>query len=126
MMKTAELSGALLDYWVAKAIGHDPEMGAWTLTGEPLCRIRDWNRPGTLVNGKRFEPHKDWAHGGPIIDREEMAFQRERMEDGSPIYFARAGAYGETRCESSGPTHLIAAMRAIVASKYGNEVPDLE
>lgn len=111
-----ELEGAELDYWVARAIGHDAEIGQYTESGNPVCRIKDWNRPGTRVNGSRFEPSTDWAHGGPIIEYEAIGFH--------PISDAEWMAEEHiTCCRGRGLTPLVAAMRALVASKFGQDVP---
>lgn len=124
-MKVSELQGADLDYWVAKAIGHDPEIGAWTLSGEPLCRIKDWNRPGTLVNGRRFEPHRDWQHGGPIIERERINLYFEYHPDHPQVWHAMSDEKPRIHAATAtGETPLLAAMRCFVASKFGPEVPD--
>ena len=50
----------------------------------------------------------DWAHGGPIIEREKMGV------------FPTHGGWAAGL--QSGPTPLIAAMRCYVASVLGDEV----
>ena len=102
-MKTSELTGAALDWAVAKcegAIYHGPA----------------WTRYGT-----------DWAQGGPIIEREEISVERRMpcMKD------EQWGAQGWKAVQNfhKGPTPLIAAMRCYVASKLGDDVtlpPELE
>jgi hypothetical protein len=103
-MKTAELTGAALDWAVAKCEG---------ITVLPKMR------GGCYVTLKKGETvllcySTDWAQAGPIIEREELS---------------RLSCYGtnewgclngEVFCE--GPTPLIAAMRCYVASKLGDEV----
>jgi Protein of unknown function (DUF2591) len=64
-MKVSELEGPLLDYWVAVCLGHKARIVGG-------CEIIDWNRPGTKVNGCRFEPTTDWRHGGPIIFEDQI------------------------------------------------------
>lgn len=118
-MKVSELSGALLDEWAARAEGHTVEL---RFRGEVNGKIR------VVGNGTRTRgvPHysSDWAHGGPIIDREQGAITREHQGDDLPVvYIARLGT-GLNRYQGSGPTHLIAAMRAYVGSKFGAEVSD--
>jgi hypothetical protein len=97
-MKTAELTGAALDWAVARCEEFDN--GDW---------LPDYST--------------DWAAGGPIIEREEISISREfssgRIEWAAwtPAPFrddAEAFGYGETP--------LIAAMRCYVASKLGDEV----
>jgi hypothetical protein len=103
-MKASELTGAALDWAVAKCEPDDTLAVYFDeSTGEPLCHD-DW------PNNQEYKPSTDWAQGGPIIEREGMGvFQ---LGDG------RGWACGF----ESGPTPLIAAMRCYVASKLGDTV----
>ena len=110
-MKTSELTGAALDWAVAKCEGYKPEY--WD--DDRLCFTDDW--------GADFEPSCDWSQGGKIIEREEISINRDfhlsRVEwaawTPAPIRDdAEAFGYGETP--------LVAAMRCYVASKLGEEV----
>ena len=102
-MKTAELEGALLDYWVERAAGPAP-----TIVFGGAC--------GT--NGSsRYSPSTNWAQGGPLIEREMLEIRNE--------VWGGFNAMGNG-CYGDGPSILIAAMRCIVASKYGEEVPDIK
>lgn len=123
--KTAELEGALLDAAVAKAAGitllatgssyQHPAKG-WTYDGkgEPA----PWS-PSTM-----------WAIGGPIIYREGIATGRYEYETPAGQRWhaghgddVDGGAYfSSLDLRYTGPTPLIAAMRAYVASKLGEEV----
>ncbi len=110
-MLTANLIGPLLDLWVARVIGPDhrgqsPRIG--TLFGiATVC----WH------NGKPFAPSNDWAHGGPLIPG--------GVVDHSAIHNDHAFTFvkDNTRGHGTGPTLLIAAMRALVHSVYGDTVP---
>lgn len=115
-VKVSDLTGAQLDWAVAVALGHTAKI-EWG--GE--CRIIDWNKPGTLVNGAWFEPHKDWQDGGPIIEREHGRIETGDLHTSEFRWTADMG-HGTSRYRSYGPTPLIAAMRAFVASKLGDEV----
>lgn len=114
-MKTCELEGAALDYWVARAEGknyaENKEWGNATINDLGRCSIahRNWNC------AKYFEPSKNWGHGGPIIERERIT--AEPHYPGG--WFATNGGADSFK----GPTLLIAAMRCYVASKFGDEVP---
>jgi hypothetical protein len=91
-MKTSGLTGAALDWAVAKC-----EVGA-----EFISEIDD--------------PHfysTDWAQGGPIIERERITVIA--MPNGT---WATSSPYHSFHH----PTPLIAAMRCYVASKLGDEV----
>ena len=94
-IKTSKLSGAALDWAVKKAIKKD---GGYFLPSK---------------NYKNISHSTNWAHGGPIIEREGIAL-------------GQTGDGWEATCDGciyiSGPTLLIAAMRCYVASKLGEEV----
>lgn len=104
-MKTSELVGTALDWAVAIAEGKK--------------HVILYN--GVLLHDEVFARYsRDWSQGGPIIEREKI-FPMENWgpeSDGARAYFARSHD-GETY---AGPTPLIAAMRAFVASKLGAEV----
>jgi hypothetical protein len=91
-MKTSELQGAALDWAVAQCEYF------------PVRNGFDDNCP---------EYSTDWAQGGPIIEREQIAVYLNG-EDGW------TGEDGWKR--ATGPTPLIAAMRCYVAIKFGDEV----
>lgn len=116
-VRVSEVSGAALDWLVAKCERHEIESlrggAVWywvrdSLTGE--CEVVDV-----------FRPSSSWSQGGPIIEREVIGFP-------SP-----SGALW-TACiqggvdldiplfEENGPTMLIAAMRCYVASVLGEDV----
>jgi len=96
-MKTSELSGAQLDWAVAKCEGLVNEDGL------DVGFIRDG----------AFIPSTDWAQGGSIIEREGIALYLY----GNGEWNAHTGGK-----EFNGTTPLIAAMRCYVASKLGDEV----
>jgi hypothetical protein len=89
-MKTAELTGAALDWAVAKI-----EANVWGY----------------------FSPSTNWAHGGPIIEREKIKLDPRRGQWEATIWNEAT-----TQNPAFGPTPLIAAMRCFVASKLGDEV----
>jgi len=104
-MKTSELTGAALDWAVAKAEGEAESAvirGYVTGKGKPAGR---------------YTPSIDWSQGGPIIEREGIAIRK--MRDGGWIA-TDSSVYGWL--QPSSPTPLIAAMRCYVASKLGEEV----
>lgn len=124
LYKVEKLDGALLDAAVAKAEGLDA-----TIVPPGNCFA---NFGGIL---RLFKPTKLWQEGGPIIAREHIAsyFQHDAWVAGYEIE-AREGRYwGEMTgsdpstiefdgATGTGPTPLIAAMRAYVTSKLGAEV----
>ena len=68
----------------------------------------------------------DWAHGGPIIEREKISleFLPGAGDTGADVWVATR-IERPAVSEEQGPTPLIAAMRCYVASKLGEivEVP---
>jgi hypothetical protein len=104
-MKTSKLTGAALYWAVAKCESLDCyiEDGVVHLKGQPFDT--DW---------RYWLPSTDWAQGGPIIERERIEFD---FNEDTQMFHAYDGLQSGT-----GPTHLIAAMRCYVASKFGDEV----
>ena len=115
-MKTNELSGAALNWAVAKCEG--------VINGNDL--------DVGFIAERGYTPSTNWAQGGVIIEREKisviwMQFSDEQywlasidkvrheheMFDGIDIPY---------ECEARGDAPLIAAMRCYVASKLGDEV----
>lgn len=95
-MKTSELTGAALDWAVAKCEG-----ALWDGEGEPASYQTAYPEYSTW-----------WNHGGPIIEREGIATGKS-WECWKAFTDANTG---------EGPTPLIAAMRCYVASKLGDEI----
>ena len=63
MIKTSELTGAALDWAVAKCEGKDHDCEAHA--GNVLY--------GRVASGFiHYKPSTDWAQGGPIIERERI------------------------------------------------------
>lgn len=105
-MKAANLSGAALDWAVAKCENKNFEL---------VESFLDYYDEG----GMHYAD--DWSQGGPIIEREGIGLDQysdyPRWEAFTP---APEQASGYTT--GKGPTPLIAAMRCYVASKLGDEV----
>jgi hypothetical protein len=122
-MKTSELTGAALDWAVAQCEGY---RGVESLT-----------KPDPLDDGalehrwlREYSPSTNWAHGGPLIEREGISVMlsfRDSYAEGADAkpsgWCARKYQYGVLNEPlSHGPAPLIAAMRCYVASKLGDEV----
>jgi hypothetical protein len=111
-VKTSELTGAALDWAVAKALGvYTPSVDTDTFDG--VKRIN--------YGGMYPEWSTDWAGGGPVIEREKISL----IEEADRTWQGSVG--GATDLEApfwfeNGPTPLIAAMRCYVASELGDEV----
>lgn len=111
-IKVSEATGIVLDWMVAKCEGIavcEPIAGI-----DQRIEIRD---PYTGTYSYDFyTPSKDWAQGGPIIERERVATNFSVKRN---CWFAEN--FMETDAES-GTTPLEAAMRCYVASNLGDEV----
>jgi hypothetical protein len=107
-MKTSELTGAALDWAVAKCEG----VGVWYDDLPQVLRK-------TQGNEGEYAPSDDWAQGGPIIEREGFCIQPFK---GGWECFVAHRLFEDDHHHSKGPTPLIAAMRCYVASKLGDDV----
>jgi hypothetical protein len=121
-VKTAELSGAALDYAVAVVLGaYGQETGS-----SVLRESKHWVIPGfEPVRWDDWTPSTDWSQGGPLIHKYQIEFSAN-PEDNHAMYaslsaWRRYGKSHRTRW-SAGQGHLIAACRAIVASVLGETV----
>ena len=115
-MKTDELTGAALDWAVAKCEG--------------LWFAEDM---GLLVDGDGYySPSSKWAQGGAIIEREKLGvwWATHYVDDDGVEYgnhwYAEPGCTDDNADKpyrvATGNTPLIAAMRCYVASKLGDEI----
>jgi hypothetical protein len=108
-IKTSELTGAALDWAVAKCEG--------AINGDDLDI-------GFILEGG-YSPSTDWAQGGPIIERELISL--ECLFDVNEWYAWTPAPEQETgEARARGDTPLIAAMRCYVASQLGDavEIPE--
>jgi hypothetical protein len=108
-MKVKELSGSALDEWVARAEG---------------LTIRDgveYDSEG-FVSGLLKPYSTDWAHGGPIIQREGISL----MACTSMMPPGQWDGYNANNSHRTismwGETSLEAAMRCYVASQFGKVI----
>lgn len=96
-MKTSELTGAALDWAVAKC--------ERVINGDELD-------VGFILE-RGYTPSTNWAQGGAIIEREKIELEHDGFE-----WWARIWADADFR----GTTPLEATMRCYVAGKLGDEV----
>ena len=113
-MKTSALIGPALDWAVSTALHHKPEKDfhshgmTWNGWWETAAYID--TKPNEYRRVPRYST--DWSQGGPIIEREPI----DLMKVGSTQWRADCGP------AVTGPTPLIAAMRAFVTKKFGAEI----
>ena len=109
--KTAQLEGALLDAAVARALGAGYALDRGS---NPPRAMRIDSTSGMYFP---FMPSSKWGEGGPLIERERITIIWAR-ENG---WLGRCNSHWQVP-EELGPTPLIAAMRAYIASRFGEEV----
>lgn len=134
-MKVSELQGAELNYWVAKAEGYEAKLSKTHPTdGYPLYEdsVSCWvykkiDDEDDEYHWSIYEPSWMWHDGGPIIEREKIEvnpFAMPVMGNAWTAIVCELKGLGARSKHYNGPTPLIAAMRARVASKYGEEVDE--
>ena len=113
IIKTCELSGAALDWAVAKCEGLDylanPEYDGIGNRYEPTSYSTDWTQGGPIIEREmiqltvqcRVNPLHGWAAAFRSFDEDDDVYALHRMR---------------------GKTPLVAAMRCYVSSKLGDEV----
>lgn len=138
-VKTSELEGAALDWAVAQIENDDLDVTWKPLNGEmigfgsigsspafPCIRLKvATSAPSGLMV---YSPSADWEQGGPLIEKHHIQtsyngnhFSQSPTREHWCAYACKdSGA--EYRPSGSGPSPLIAAMRALVAAKLGDEV----
>lgn len=108
--KVSELTDALLDAAVAKAEGHE-------------VRTRDAGVEVLTLGWQLYSPCSAWVQGGPILERERISVTWDDIKE---RFYADLEHTTLPNCVQRsfgiGPSYLIAAMRAFVASKFGEEV----
>jgi hypothetical protein len=130
-MKVSELTGEQLDYWVAKAIGCSVEranMGPGWIVATAGMGARVTGLP--LNNPMHWSPSQDWVQGGPLIESMRISIWHRSPNDyASTSYWAASAGFERPEANAVrfllvGTTPLEAAMRAVVALVYGEQVPD--
>lgn len=125
-MRTADLTGALLDYWTARAEGVPADQ----------LEIRDAQRPddphapkqfcvrlGHPINTRdmRIDYSTNWALAGPLL--EKHGIDLENCVD--PVRWRAVAWANGCWTDAEGDTPLIAICRAVVRAAFGDEVEDL-
>lgn len=142
-IKTRELEGAMLDWAVAKidqqceglewmvpvegmpAVGYGEIDGrkepcAYLAYGCLLRRKMQMRRDDVMA----YAPSTDWSQGGPLIEENAIELHTNTGEQHGEderwyavVPTSASGARG-----AMGPTPLVAAMRALVFAKLGEEI----
>jgi len=126
-VKTAELEGAALNWAVAVSVKAEPVIPrrdgvfGFYVNSCPPCMLTE-----VPADGSRFRPSIDWSQGGALISKYRVEFY-DQGEDYTAIFENDDSEHClECGCthgsDMRGKTHLIAAMRAIVAAEIGETV----
>ena len=123
-IKTATLVPPALDWAVAKGLGAT-RIQPYEYNGQGFLRV-------SLAGGVHapWEPSRYWNQGGPIIAEhtiELLYFGRKNPGPDDEPWEAQLGGVASYIDQHQGdahpgPTPLIAAMRALVASKFGDAI----
>lgn len=120
---TSKLTGVILDQAVAKAMGfqYDKETDRRMSCGHPGI-LSFFSVCLAVVDGRIrvFSPSSDWKDGGPLIERENIDIYHFGREILPSLWECAAEVNAGHR--QYGETVLMAAMRCLVASKFGGEV----
>lgn len=111
-MKTETLTRSALNWAVAKAEGLTDDKDLSIV----LNKVLIWDDIGGWIE---YSPSTDWAQGGPIIERERISL---RFWTNVTMVHAYTPNPREDDWASDPKSILIAAMRAHVAHKLGDEV----
>lgn len=121
IFKTEDLTGAQLDWAVAKAEGHhiatyESDNGADIIgvTVDGFTHIIQGGSTLEKIRCGTYQPSTKWTFSGPIIQREMLGIM--------PVSDAMWHAIDVDGENGYGPTPLIAAMRCFVAAKLGDSV----
>lgn len=143
-MKTADLSGAILDYHTARAEGV-PAADLELRANGTLCVRNIRGTPGKIVAVQVLDYSTNWALSGPLVEKHGIAAVpftaiRPDIPEDAPdeafcdsefwcaYCYGKGGHYIDTYPEDAagaGDTPLIAICRAVVRAAFGDEVEDL-
>jgi len=120
-MKVANLIGGELNYWVAMAIGHEQYYPSDSKNPERL----NWLKCGNNA-AETPKYSTDAAEGMVLIDLfPKFSECRKNSDMWAVKIFLDSDVHGLWPIYGYGKTLLIAAMRAIVARKFGSDVTDI-
>lgn len=134
-MKVSELKDAKLDYWVGRAIHsrikfdvNDPMTWPIRINNDRVERARTMDRMGSVHSWTIFDPSTDGNKGMVLIEKYGITVTRMQLDVAEVLtgnrWNAWIGYWSDWAASErlSGSTPLEAAMRALVASVYGDEV----
>jgi len=120
-MNVADLTGILLDYWVARGLPDFVREIYFTDSGAKVA-VRGNDR-GKPWDG-RFTPSTSWEAAGVVLERARRFEVRERGV-GEPVCCVAAFDGTDGTVEGRGDCVRIALLRAFVTSRFGATVGDM-
>lgn len=123
-IRTQDLAGANLDWAVAKCEGVRTVLARYEHTMTGVCVLDAELVEMDTVGPQELRYSRDWAQGGPIIEREliRVIAPTVRGVDWVARLKQKLPPSMNGWYEKYGPTPLIASMRCYVASKLGDEI----
>ena len=121
-VKTSELTGAALNWAVAKCEYDNRRYHYGSTCFNPNTKSV-YETEELRKIGVNFAPSTNWTQGGPIIEREHISLRGPSIAGVNWASFIdRSGTSHGPQHRQAGPTPLIAAMRCYVTSKLGDSV----
>lgn len=123
-MLVKDLIGAELDFYVAKAEGKtDVELRTAQRATNKICIVK---AAGGRMFDYTYSPSTQWNVGGPLIHKYGMPLQQITDDIWESEYSYTTDDATVDFKAIYGETPLIAAMRALVASVFGDEVESIK
>lgn len=125
-MNVFDLSGPLLDYWVGRAEKLDVFLCQPQPEGGLASAVAIHE---TGIGGQSFAPSKNWAQGGPIIERERIGIS-PLSGQGAATDAGQEGGWQASLADAphpvvaKGASILEAAMRLRVAAAFGPSIEE--
>ncbi len=114
-MRTSELTGAALDWAVARLESQASPTG---MDSADILLYRSTATNAWMYKRWAIPYSTDWSQGGPIIEREKIC----PCPSDHPVGERWNATDFSGHVTAFGPTPLVAAMRCYVASHLGDEV----
>jgi len=122
-VNTSDLTGAALDWAVAVVDERrEPRIEYAYMDKKPFISVYiQCDLSGDTEYRGPYDPHKNWAIAGPIIEREWLDVTPWPNESAEDLRW-QCSQHDNIDCTYFGPTPLIAAMRCFVAAEFGSEI----
>lgn len=116
-MKVSELTGSLLDFWVARTQEIAmPEPGSFDHKNLNVYVYTDLVDESGNFDFQKYSPSSVWAHGGPLIEKYGFDVSLDEVRQ---KWDAMSGYMDYP---SEGDTPLQAICRAVVRAEFGDDL----